>query len=97
MVYHYDIFMIHSYLFEYYVITSKRDRYNLMCSIDAYEINHKLVNYEASSGGCRTLPSNLTESSLISFGLTLNFIERWFKSFETNCEIQTEIIYEKNA
>ena len=61
-------------LLEDYFKTAKRGRYNLMCSIEAHERNHKLVNYDASSGGGIPLPSNSIEEALISFSLTLNCI-----------------------
>ena len=66
-------------LFEYCVTTAKRDIYNLMCSIGAYERDHKLLNEEASSGSVRVLPSDSTEEDLKLFGLTTNFIEIWLK------------------
>ena len=66
-------------LFEDYVKTTRRERYNLMCSIEAHERKHKYVNDEASSGGGRPLPPNSTEDDLISSGLTFNLIESWLK------------------
>ena len=45
-------------------------------------IEQKSVNDEASSGGYIPLPSNSTEGAIISFGLTLNFIKSWLKSFK---------------
>ena len=52
---------LHGSLFEDYVTTSKCDRYNLMCSIDAYEINHSFSNEDASIGGGRPMPYNSIE------------------------------------
>ena len=61
--------MIHSqlngYLFEDYVTATKCDRYDLICSIDAHERDHKYVNDEASSGGVRPVQFNSSEDSLI--------------------------------
>ena len=82
-------------LFEDYVTTAKCDRYNLMCSIYAYERNHKLVNEEASSGGVRTQPSNSIEKALKYFFLPLNFIESWLKSYKTNNESRTALFCEE--
>ena len=44
-----------------------------------HEINHKSINDGEIRGGGRPMPSNSTEDNLISFGLTLNFIEGWLK------------------
>ena len=55
-----------------------------MYSIEAHERNHKYVNDEASSSGGRPLKLNPIKDSLISFGLTLNFIESWLISFKPN-------------
>ena len=44
--------------FEDYVTTTRQDRYNLMCSIEAHEREHKTINDDASSGGERPLLSN---------------------------------------
>ena len=46
----------HGSLFEDYITTTKRDRYNLMCSIESHERNHKLINDKEISGGGRPLP-----------------------------------------
>ena len=85
----------HGSLFEYCVTTAKRDIHNLMCSIDAYERDHKLLNEEASSGSVRVIPSDSTEEDLKLFGLTTNFIEIWLKSFKTNYESRRVIFYEE--
>ena len=58
-------------------------------------IEQKSVNDEASSGGYIPLPSNSTEGAIISFGLTLNFIKSWLKSFKIYYYIWTEIFYEE--
>ena len=42
---------LHGSLFEDYVTTDRRDRYNLMCSIEAHKRDHKTINDDASSGG----------------------------------------------
>ena len=69
---------VHNYMslvFEYYVTTARRDRYNLMCSIETHEKNHKCVYDEASSDGGRPLSSNSTKYDFILFGITPNFID----------------------
>ena len=43
---------------KYYVTTSIRDRYNLMCEVEAHERDQPTINDGASSGGGRPLPSN---------------------------------------
>ena len=65
---------LHDSLFEDYVTTDRRDRYNLMCSIEAHERDHKTINDDASSGGGMPLPSKSKKDVLLSFGLPLTFI-----------------------
>ena len=74
---------LHDSLFEDYVTTNRKDRYNLFCSIEAHERYHKTINYDASSGGGIPIPYNSKKDVLVSFGLPLNFIESWIKSFKT--------------
>ena len=69
----------HGLLFEDDVTTARCDRYNLMCSIEDHEIYHRYINDEASSGGGIPLTFNSTIYYLISFGITLNFIDGWIK------------------
>ena len=45
----------HCSSFEYYVTTGKRDRYNIMCSIEDHDIDFPTVNDDAISGGGRPL------------------------------------------
>ena len=66
-------------LFEDYVTTTRRYRYNLMCSIEAHKRYQKSINDDKSSDGDRPLPYNSTKHVLLSFVLTINFIENWFK------------------
>ena len=46
---------------EDYVPTAQCYQYNIICSLESHERNHKPVNDEASSGGGRTLSSNTKE------------------------------------
>ena len=46
-----------------------------MCSIEAHEREHKYINYDSSNADGRTLPFNSIKDALLSFFLTLNFIE----------------------
>ena len=76
---------LHGSLFENYLTTKKRDKYNLMCSNESHAKNlksrneHKPVNDDSSSGGTIPLPSNSTEEALKPFLLTLNPFGRWIK------------------
>ena len=76
--------LLHGSAFEYFVTTSRRDQYNLMWLIEAHERAHKSVNDQSISGDGRPLSSNSTKHDLISFGITLNFIEIWLQSFNAN-------------
>ena len=75
-------------LFEDYATTSRRDRYNITCSIGDNKIEHTFINDEASSNGGIPMPYNSTKYYLISFVITLNFVESLLKSFKTNYERQ---------
>ena len=88
-------------VFEEYFTTSKRDKYNILCSIEAHEKNqksvnkHKPINDKKSSGGDKPLSPNSTEESLKIFCLTLNFTDSWLKQFKTNYLSQTKIYCEE--
>ena len=69
----------HGLLFEYYVTTTRRDIYNIMCSIEDHERERTNINYDASSGCGIPLSPNPKKYVLVSFGLALNFIEIWIK------------------
>ena len=44
-------------IFEGFIISARTDRYNIMCSIDAYEIEHPSSSCDdGSSGGVCPLP-----------------------------------------
>ena len=44
----------HRKVFESFIINARTDRYNIMCSIDAYEREHQLSRFDdgSSGGGC---------------------------------------------
>ena len=56
---------LHGKLFEAFITIERTDRYNIMYSIDAYEIEHQLYNCDdgISSGGY-PLPKNSTTEAL---------------------------------
>ena len=65
-----------------------------MCPIEAHDREHPTINYDTSSGGGIPLTSNSTKDVLVSFGLPLNPIYIWIKSFKTIYLHQTIIYYE---
>ena len=56
---------LHGKVFERFIINARTDRYNIMCSINAYERENQLYgcDYGISCGDC-PLPTNLTTSAL---------------------------------
>ena len=50
-----------------------------MCSTEAHDRYHPTTDYDVSSGGGIPLPYNSTKDVLLSFFLTLNFIDSWLK------------------
>ena len=65
-------------------IYHRQERYNLMCSIEAYYRMYSSTKNDASSGGGRSLQTNSIEYVLVSLGITLNFIEISIQSFKKN-------------
>ena len=57
---------------------------------------HKTVNDETSSGGEIPLTSNSTKQSWKPFGISLNFIDSWIKSFNINYENLTDCFLCRN-
>ena len=56
---------LHGKLFEVFIINARTYRYNIMCSIDAYEIEHQSSSCgDGSSGGGCPLPINSTNEAL---------------------------------
>ena len=85
---------LHGSLSEGYVTNSIRDRYNLMCSIEYHEREHKSINDGESSGGGIPLAYNSTRDVLLSFSLTRNFMYICLKSFKTNYLYQSTMYCE---
>ena len=50
-----------------------------MCPIDAHNREHPTINHDVSSGDGRPLPYDSTKYFLVSFDLTLNFIDSCIK------------------
>ena len=55
-----------------------------MFAVDAYGKDKATIPDDASSGGGRPLPITPYKGSLISLGITINFIYNWIKLFEEN-------------
>ena len=56
---------LHGNLFESFIINARTDRYNIMCSVDAYEIEHHSYRCDGgSSGGGCPLPITSTTEAL---------------------------------
>ena len=52
---------LHGKVFEAFIVNARTDRYNIMCSIDAYEREHQSDScYDGSSGGGCPLPKHST-------------------------------------
>ena len=51
-------------IFERFIINARTDRYNIMCSIDAYEREHQSSRCDAGSsyGGCPISTTSTTEA-----------------------------------
>ena len=47
---------LHGKVFEAFIRNARTDRYNIMCSIDAYEKEHQSSCHDGSSGGGFPLP-----------------------------------------
>ena len=59
-------------LFEGFIINARTDRYNNMCSIDAYKRDHQSsICDDGSSGGDCKLPINPTNEASESIGATI--------------------------
>ena len=66
-----------------------------MCPIEAHCRECPTINYDASSGGGRPLPSISKQYALVSFSLPLKFIENCFKPFKENYLSQTIMYFEE--
>ena len=90
---------LHGKLFEGFIISAITDRYNIMCSIDAYEIEHQsYVCYDVSSGGGCPLPITSMTEALESLSATIYFISCWLKALGHNflerCHFYTHFMEE---
>ena len=67
------------------IIDARADRYNILCSIAAYEKLYQpsSSDYGRSDGGC-PLPITLTNKASESLGVTIHFIGCWLKALEHN-------------
>ena len=90
---------LHGKVFEGFIINARTDRYNIMCSIDAYEKEHQLSSCDdgISGGGCPLTTTSMTEA-LESLGATIDFIGCWLKALEHNflerCNLYTRYMEE---
>ena len=66
---------LHGKLFDGFIINARTDRYNIMCSIDAYEKEHQSYSCDdGSSGVFFSIPTNSTIETLKLPGATIDFI-----------------------
>ena len=74
---------LHGKQFEGFIINKITDRYNIMCSVDAYEREHQssICDDGRSGGGC-PLPKKPTTTALESLGATIDFIGCWIEALE---------------
>ena len=77
-----------------YIINSRTDRYNFMCSIDVNEKQQPSSVDDGRICGGNVLPSNSTTESLASLGATINFIDFWLKWFYHNYLSQSNMYIE---
>ena len=76
---------LHGECFEVFIINARTERYNIMCSIDAYERENQSSScYDFSSGGGCPLTITSMTKALESIGATIDFIGFWLKSLEHN-------------
>ena len=90
---------LHQFLFEGFIINARNNRYNIICSVDAYEIEHQSYRCDdgSSCGGC-PLPTTSTNEALESLCATIDFIGYWLKALEHNllkrCNLYTRYMEE---
>ena len=72
---------LHAKLFAAFIINPRTDKYNIICSLDAYEIENQSSSCDdvRSGGGC-PLPTNSTTEALESLCATIDFIGCWLKA-----------------
>ena len=69
---------------EYFIQNSRTDIYNIMCSINAHNMQQPTYVDDAISSIGILIPTNSTIATLKSIGATLNFIDCWLKHFQHN-------------
>ena len=74
-------------IFEDYLKTGQKDRYELTCYVDSYGKEHVSNPDDASSGGGITMSSTSSKESLFPLGHKINFIYNWLQCFEVNYQI----------
>ena len=66
---------LHGSRFEDFITRSRTDRYNLMCSLVAYDRLQLYYKDDESSIGYSSIPDNETTKSLEELVATVNFID----------------------
>ena len=72
---------LNSQSFEEFFKTGRKDRYELVCAVDAYNKVHVPVPDNANSGGGRPFTISSYKGELISLGQTINLIDNWIQCF----------------
>ena len=75
---------LHGSRFEDFITQKRTDRYNLMCSLVAYDILQLDYKDDEISIVDRAIPDNATTKKLEALGATINFIDIWLKCFRGN-------------
>ena len=81
-------YQLRDHTFEDYFTTGRKNRYELLCAIDAYNKVRTLGPEDSSSGGVIPLPSTLSIDALESLGHTPKFIHNFFQYFIDNYEVR---------
>ena len=74
----------HLKLFKDFIHHKIIDRYHLMCYIFAHDLKQPSYEDEEIIIGDRPIYNNATTEALEAMGVTLNFIDFWFKKFYRN-------------
>ena len=64
--------------------TGHKDRCDLLCSVDEYDIDRVSMTIDEICGCRRTIPSMLSKISLYSIGNTINFLDNWLQWLDEN-------------
>ena len=70
--------------FGYYLKTVQKDRYDLMCSVDAHYKEHVTMTSYVGSGVGRPISITSSKKELQSLGHTINFLDNWLQLFDIN-------------